>query len=223
MRKKDKKPMRNNKEPVCYNCDKIGHYKADCFKNEELSGSSCEDYSDEVELTMLLKRIQRIMKMRKKGKKPTRNNKEPVCYNCGKSGHYKADWVKKKNDDRAKNKEKEAVKGKKKKFYNKKGKRAIVAIWSDKDDSSSESSEAEEVGLMADHEVTSSPSTSYSFLSDSRLSEDDELSHEELVEALSQVCCKLKSVNKENKVLQKSSKFLLFEKKIIERSFKNYF
>ena len=61
----------------------------------------------------------------------------------------------------------------------------MAVAWSDEDDSSSKSSETEEVGLMVDHEVTSSPSTSHSFLSDSRLSEDDELSHEELVEALS--------------------------------------
>ena len=67
---------------------------------------------------------------------------------------------------------------------------------------------------MVDHEVTSFPSTSHSFLSDSRLSEDNELSHEELVEALSQVCCKLKSVNKEKKSLQKFFESLLFEKKL---------
>ena len=76
----------------------------------------------------------------------------------------------------------------------------MAATWSDEDGSSSESWEAEEVGLMANQEVTSSPSTSHSF--NSRLSEDDELSHEELVEALSQVCYKLKSVNKEKKTLK---------------------
>ena len=61
----------------------------------------------------------------------------------------------------------------------------MTASWYDKDDSSNESSGDEEVGLMADHEVTSSSSTSHSFISHSRLTEDDELSHEELVEALS--------------------------------------
>ena len=76
----------------------------------------------------------------------------------------------------------------------------MTTTWIDEDESLSESSEAEEIGLMADHEVTSSPSISHLFLSDSRLSEGDELSHEELVEALSQVCCKLKSVSKEKKV-----------------------
>ena len=96
----------------------------------------------------------------------------------------------------------------------------MAVAWSDEDDSSSESSEAEKVGLMADHEVTSSPFISHLYLFDSRLSKDDELSHEKLVEAPSQVCCKFKSVNKEKKVLQKSSKSLLFEK---ERSFKSYF
>ena len=111
----------------------------------------------------------------------------------------KGAYFKKKNDDRAKNKEKEEVKGKKKKFYDKKKKRAMAVAWTNEDDSSSESSEAEEAGLMADHEVTSSPSTSHSF--NSRLSEDDEQSHEELVEALSQVCYKLKYVNKEKKAL----------------------
>ena len=58
-------------------------------KNEKSLGSSCEDSSDGDELAMLSKKIKRIMKMRKKGKKPTRNNKKPVCYNYGKTGHYK--------------------------------------------------------------------------------------------------------------------------------------
>ena len=89
-------------------------------KDEESSRSSCEESSDEDELVMLSKRIQKIMKMRKNGKKPTRNNKKHVYYSCGKIGHYKADCFKKKNDDRDKNKEKEAVKGKKKKCFNKK-------------------------------------------------------------------------------------------------------
>ena len=74
----------------------------------------------------------------------------------------------------------------------------MAAAWSDEDDSSSESSEDEEVGLMADHEVTSPPSTSHSFSSNSKLTEEDELSHEQLVETLSLICCKLKSVSKEN-------------------------
>ena len=120
-----------------------------------------------------------------------------------------------KNDDIARTKD--TVKNKKKELYNKKEKRVMAATWSDEDDSSSESSEVEEVGLMVDHEVTSSPSTSHSF--NSRLSEDDELSHEELVEALSQVCCKLKSVNKEKEVLQKSFESLLFEKERLQKDF----
>ena len=111
-----------------------------------------------------------------------KNNKEPTYYNCSKSGHFKADCFKKKNDDKFK--EKDADKRKKKKFYNKKGKRVMAVAWSDEDDSSSESSEVEEVGLMVDHEVTSSPFTSHS-LTSSRISDEDELSHEELVETLS--------------------------------------
>ena len=79
----------------------------------------------------------------------------------------------------------------------------MAVAWSDEDDSSSESSEAEEVGLMVNHEVTSSPSSSHS-LSDSRITEDDELSYEELVEALSEVYCKLKSVSKEKKITKVS-------------------
>ena len=38
------------------------------------------------------------------------NNKEPICYNCGKSGYFKADCFKKKKDEKPK--EKEAVKEK---------------------------------------------------------------------------------------------------------------
>ena len=95
----------------------------------------------------------------------------------------------------------------------------MAVAQTDEDESSSESLEAEEVGLMVDHEVTSSPSTSHSFMSYSKLTDDDELSHEELVETLSQVCYKLKSVNKEKKTLQKSLKSLLFEKENLQKDF----
>ena len=62
--------------------------------------------------------------MREKRKKAKKhNNKEPICYNCGKSGHFKDDCFKKKKDEKPK--EKEAVKEKKKKSY-KKGKRAMA-------------------------------------------------------------------------------------------------
>ena len=88
----------------------------------------------------------------------------------------------------------------------------MIAAWSDEDGSSSESWEAEEIGLMTDHEVTSPPSTSHSFTSNSRLIEDDELSYEELVEALSKVYFKFKSVNKEKKTLQKSLESILIKK-----------
>ena len=66
------------------------------------------------------------MKLRKKGKKPMKNNKEPTCYNYGKLGHFKTDCFKKKKDNKLK--EKDADKGKKKKFYSKKGKRAMAAV-----------------------------------------------------------------------------------------------
>ena len=147
--------------------------------------------------------------MRKKDKKPMKNNKEPTCYNYGKLSHFKANCFKKKKNGKLK--EKDADKEKKKKFH-KKGKRAMAVAWSDEDASSSESSEAEEIGLMADHEITSSPFSSHSS-NNSRIYDKDELSHEELVEALSDVCNKLKSVNKEKRSLQKSLKSILFEKK----------
>ena len=147
---------------------------------------------------MLSKRIQRIVKLRKKGKKFMKSNKEPTCYHCGKKGHFKADYFKLKMDDKSINKDVVKEK-KKKKFFSKKGKRAMAVAWSDEDESSSESSEVEKVGLMADHEVTSSPSSSHS-LSNSRITEDDEPSYEELVESLFEVC-KLKFVNKEKRSL----------------------
>ena len=76
----------------------------------------------------------------------------------------------------------------------------MAVAWSDEDDLSNESSKAEELDLMVDHEVISSPFSSHSS-NNSRISDEDELSHEELVEALSNVCNKLKSVNKEKKSL----------------------
>ena len=166
---------------------------------------------------MLSKRIQRIIKMRQKDKKPTKNSKELTCYNYGKIGHFKSDYFKKKKDE--KTREKEAVKGKKKRFY--KGKKPMAVVWTDEDASSSsrESEVEEQIGLMADHEVTSPPSTSHSFISNFRHTEDDELSHEELVEALSQVCCKLKSVSKEKKVLEKSLESLLSQKENLQKDF----
>ena len=72
------------------------------------------------------------MKMREKDKKSTKNSKDLVCYNCGKTGHFKADCFKKKKDDKIRTNE--AVKGKKKEFYNKKGKRAMTAAWTDEED-----------------------------------------------------------------------------------------
>ena len=90
---------------------------------EESSSSSSINPDEDKELAMLSKRVQRIVKLREKGKKSMKNNKEPICYNCGKIGHFKDDCFKKKKDDKFK--EKDANKVKKKKFY-KKGKRAMV-------------------------------------------------------------------------------------------------
>ena len=95
------------------------------LNNDESSSSSNEDSLDIDELAMLSKRVQILMKLRKKVKKLMKNNKEPTCYNCGKSGHFKADCFKKTKDDKLK--KKDANKGKKKKFYSKKGKRATLS------------------------------------------------------------------------------------------------
>ena len=133
--------------------------------------------------------------MREKHKKAKKhNNKEPICYNCSKSGHFKADCFKKKKDEKPK--EKEAVKEKKKTY--KKGKRAMVAAWSDEDASFSKSSVVEEVGLMIEFEVTSSLFSSHSSTK-SRISDEEKISHEELVEALSDVCSRLKSVTQKKR------------------------
>ena len=73
---------------------------------------------------------------------------------------------------------------------------------------------------MTNYEVTSSPFSSHSS-NKSKISDEDELSHEELVEALSDVCCKLKSVNKEKKALQKSLKSILIEKENLQKTLSN--
>ena len=70
---------------------------------------------------------------------------------------------------------------------------------------------------MTDYEVTSPLSTSHSLLSNLRLTDDDELFYKELVEALSQVYCKLKSVSKEKKTSQKSLESLLLEKESLQK------
>ena len=128
-----------------------------------------------------------MIKLRKKDKKTTKhNNKEPIFYNCGKSSHFKVDCFKKKKDEKPK--EKEAIKEKKKSY--KKGKRGMAAAWSDEDASSNKSSAAEEVGLMADFEVTSSLISSHSSTK-SKNSDEETISHEELVEALFNVCNRL--------------------------------
>ena len=85
----------------------------------------------------------------------------------------------------------------------------MAAAWSDEDASSDKSSAAEEVGLMADFEVTSSLISSHSS-SESRNSDEEKVSHEELVEALSEVYGKLKIVTQEKKSLQKSLESILF-------------
>ena len=162
---------------------------------------------------MLSKRVQRIVKLREKSKKAKKhNNKEPICYNCGKSGHFKADCFKKKKDEKLK--EKEAVKEKRKTY--KKGKRVMMAGWSDDYASSGKSFAAEEVGLMADFEVTLSLISSHSS-TEFRNSDEEKIFHEELVEALFDVCIKLKTVTQEKRSLQKSLETALFEKENLQQ------
>ena len=87
---------------------------------EESSSFSSINPDEEDELAMLSKWVQRLVKLREKRKKAKKhNNKEPICYNCGKSGHFKADCFKKKKDE--KHKEKEAVKKKGRPTRKKKG------------------------------------------------------------------------------------------------------
>ena len=91
----------------------------------------------------------------------------------------------------------------------------MAAAWSDEDASSNKSSAVEEVGLMADFEVTSSPFSSHSSTK-SKNSDEEELSHEELVEALSDVCSRLKLVIQEKRSLQKFLESTLFEKENLQ-------
>ena len=74
---------------------------------------------------------------------------------------------------------------------------------------------------MVDYEVSSSSFSSHSS-NNSKISDEDELSHEELVEALSDVCSKLKFMKKEKRNLQKFLESILF-KKIAKRALKSYF
>ena len=91
----------------------------------------------------------------------------------------------------------------------------MAAAWSDEDASSSESSTAEEVGLIVDFEVTSSSFSSHSSTK-SRIFDKEKISHEELIEALSNVCSRLKSVIQEKRSLQKSLETTLFEKENLQ-------
>ena len=66
------------------------------------------------------------------------------------------------------------------------------------------------------YEVTSSSFSSHSS-NKSRIYDEDELSHEELVEVLSDVCSRFKSVIKEKRSLQKSLESILLEKEILQK------
>ena len=69
---------------------------------------------------------------------------------------------------------------------------------------------------MADFEVTSSFISSHSS-SETKNSDEEKVSHEELVEALSEVCGKLKIMTQEKKSLQKSLEIALFEKENLQQ------
>ena len=64
---------------------------------------------------------------------------------------------------------------------------------------------------MTDFEITSFPFSSHSS-TESKNSDEEKISYEELVEALSDVCSRLKSVLQEKRSLQKSLEIVLFEK-----------
>ena len=68
---------------------------------------------------------------------------------------------------------------------------------------------------MADFEVTSSLISSHSS-TESRNSDEEKVSHEELVEAHSDVCSKIKIVTQEKRNLQKSLETALFEKENLQ-------
>ena len=98
----------------------------------------------------------------------------------------------------------------------------METTWSDEDASSGKSSAAEEVGLMADFEVTSSLISSHSS-TEFRNSDEKKISHEELVEALSDVCSRLKSMIQEKKSCKNLLKQLILKKKIYNRIFQKPF
>ena len=75
---------------------------------------------------------------------------------------------------------------------------------------------------MADFEVTSSPFSSHSSTK-SRNSDEEELSHEELVKALSDVCSRLKSVIQEKKVYKNLLNQLFLKKRIYNKFFQKLF
>ena len=118
-------------------------------------------------------------------------------------------------------KKKKPSKGRRRSLTRKK-KRAMAAAWSDEDVSSSESSAVEEVGLMADFEVTSSPFSFHSS-TESKNSDEEELSHEELVESLFDVCSRLKSVIQEKEVCKNLLNQLFLKKRIYNMIFQKLF
>ncbi|MQL99703.1 hypothetical protein Taro_032425 [Colocasia esculenta] len=180
-------------------------------------GSSKEESEDEVSIegsddeeALLSKRLQRILAKKKKyqygrryfkkGKdlkkpevKDVKNN-EPICYDCKKPGHIKAECLKlKKIEFRKKDSSKKFRRYKKK---------AMAAAWDNSSDSDSESSSSNEEEEEAN--LAFMANVNDKVTSDSSFSSCNEYDSDNLEEAFNELYCKYKEVCKSLKANKKN-------------------
>ena len=203
--------------------------KANGDSSEESLDNSEDSKDSDDEEAMLSRRLQRILAKKKKfqsGRRYFKKNKdlkrpdgkdqkrnEPLCYECKKPGHIKADCpMLKKNDHKKKDSSKKFRRFKKK---------AMAAAWdnsSDSDSESSSSSEGEEanLALMANTEDKVTSDSSFDSCNDSD-SDNLESAFNELYDKYKEVCKLLKLSKKNITCLENTNSDLKSENEELEK------